>query len=68
MNVLKAHLRSVGETQDNFAKRIKRRPATVSGWCNGTVPSLLDAFMIQTQTDGGVPLQAWLPEDEEATP
>lgn len=53
------YLKRHGETQTAFALRTGWRQATISGWCNGVVPSIQWALEIQQATDGEVTVNDW---------
>lgn len=58
-NPLAKYLSDEDLPQAKFAKRGPWRQATVSGWCNGTIPKITDALAIERATGGTVSVADW---------
>ena len=56
---LSIYLKGHGETQTAFALRTGWRQATISGWCNGIIPSIPLALEIERATSGEVSVNDW---------
>ena len=56
---LSVYLDRHGISQAKFAQRGGWRQATVSGWCNGVVPSIPLALQIESATEGEVTVNDW---------
>lgn len=59
MNHLAKHLKSINQTQRDFAAKLGVRDATVSAWVNGKRPSFDLAIAIERETNGNVPVTCW---------
>lgn len=56
---LRSYVKSKGLTQDQFAKALGVRPATVSAWVNGTTPRPDQMARIDEITGGEIPVTTW---------
>lgn len=65
MTSLKAYLDRTGVKQFEFAAKVQTTAATVSRLCAGTLKPALDlAHRIERETDGEVPTETWIADDE----
>lgn len=58
-NPLAKYLAAAGLSQKAFADDLPARQATISGWCNDTIPSIPDAARIERATGGAVRVNDW---------
>lgn len=62
--ILSLWLKSHGISRDKFARQVGCSGKNVDFWCDGkTIPTLHFAFMIEKETEGGVPAETWLGTD-----
>jgi hypothetical protein len=54
-------VKATGESMFGLAKRLQRHPSQVRYWVDGQqLPSLIDAFLLERETAGAVPVASWL--------
>ena len=58
-NPLSDYLKGRSLSQASFARTHGWRQATISGWCNGVIPSIPLALEIERATGGKVTVAAW---------
>ena len=65
MNPLAKHLKSINQTQREFAAKLGVRDATVSAWVNGKMPSSKEIGRISVATGGAVSPASWFDASEQ---
>jgi len=65
MNPLAKHLKSINQTQRDFAAQLGVRDATVSAWVNGKTPSSKAIGRIAQATGGAVGPASWFDASEQ---